>query len=107
MAVILLIGLYKIEKLHIENKNTDISTTIQDEKDQIGEVKLIPQQYAYYIAVISIGAGFFGNLSANYFFQIFSNMDPLELGFYISPLIFLAVFIGVYYLALKKKYPKK
>ena len=120
MGVILLFGLYKIEQLHVEKEikklyigkeknNNELSTTIQDEKEQIGEVKLTQQQNFFiviYIAVISMGIGFFGNVFANYAYDELLKKFPFYWGYYGTFFIFLGFIFSLSYLGYKIGYSK-
>lgn len=90
------------EWLRKENNN-NYSTTIQEEKEQNKEVKLTQKNknvFPLFIAVISLGVGFFGNLFATYSFHKLSNMGvSLDLGYYCSFVIFIGFIIFLFYLA--------
>lgn len=97
---------YQIEKLHKNEKtNKDISTTVQDENEHNGELKITKEQYVLSISILlmSIGIGFWGNLLANYYFSLFRT----DLYIFIIVLILFFGFIAVLiYLAYDKLYPK-
>ena len=107
MAGILLLGTYKIEQLHTqkEKKNKDISTSVQDENEHNGKLKITNEQYVLSILILlmSIGIGFLGNISANFYFSHF------EENFYIfiATLILFFGFIAVLiYFVYEKLYLK-
>ena len=111
MAGILLFGTYKIEQLHTqkENNNDNLSTTIQDQKEQIGEVELTQQHkifIAIMIAILSMGIGFFGNVFANYAYDELLKRVPFYLGYYVTFFIFIGFILILSYLGYKIGYSK-
>ena len=97
MAVIFSVITYQIEKLHKSGTtNKDISTTVQDEKEKIGENKLtqpVNIVFVIFIVMISTGMGILGSISASYVYY-----DLFNLGFIFVNVILLALIFGLSYL---------
>ena len=78
MAVVFLIGTYKIEQLHKSGTtNKNISTALQDEKEGNGEGKLIPYPFGFAILLVLVSTclGILGSIFASYIYH-----DLLNLG---------------------------